>query len=40
VRASVGRPRYDQLMGFTWKYLLPGALAYMMITALLVLFFK
>jgi NADH-quinone oxidoreductase subunit H len=40
VRASVGRPRYDQLMGFTWKYLLPGALVYMMITALLVLFFK
>jgi NADH-quinone oxidoreductase subunit H len=40
VRASVGRPRYDQLMTFTWKYLLPGALVYMIITALLVLFFK
>lgn len=40
VRASIGRPRYDQLMGFTWKYLLPGSLVYMMITALLVLFFK
>jgi NADH-quinone oxidoreductase subunit H len=40
VRASVGRPRYDQLMGFTWKYLLPGSLIYMIITALLVLFFK
>lgn len=40
VRASVGRPRYDQLMAFCWKYLLPGALAYMIITALLVLFFK
>jgi NADH-quinone oxidoreductase subunit H len=40
VRASVGRPRYDQLMSFTWKYLLPGSLVYAAITALLVLFFK
>lgn len=40
VRASVGRPRYDQLMNFNWKFLLPGALVYMMITALLTLFFK
>ncbi|MBX3013423.1 MAG: NADH-quinone oxidoreductase subunit NuoH [Caldilineaceae bacterium] len=40
VRASIGRPRYDQLMGFTWKFLLPGALVYMIITALLTLFFK
>ena len=40
VRASIGRPRYDQLMRFTWKLLLPGALVYMMITALLVLFLK
>lgn len=40
VRASIGRPRYDQLMGFTWKFLLPLSLVYMMITALLVVFFK
>jgi NADH-quinone oxidoreductase subunit H len=40
VRASVGRPRYDQLMGFTWKFLLPVSLGYMIITALLTLFFK
>lgn len=40
VRASIGRPRYDQLMAFCWKYLLPGALVYMMITALLVLWLK
>ncbi len=40
VRASVGRPRYDQLMGFTWKVLLPISLGYMIITALLTLFFK
>ena len=40
VRASMGRPRYDQLMHFTWKVLLPLSLAYMMITALLVVLFK
>ncbi|HHW87711.1 MAG TPA: NADH-quinone oxidoreductase subunit NuoH [Chloroflexi bacterium] len=40
VRASVGRPRYDQLMHFTWKTLLPIALGYMIITALLTVFFK
>ncbi|MEZ4870272.1 MAG: NADH-quinone oxidoreductase subunit NuoH [Caldilineaceae bacterium] len=40
VRASIGRPRYDQLMGFTWKFLLPGALVYMILTALLTLFLK
>jgi NADH-quinone oxidoreductase subunit H len=40
VRASVGRPRYDQLMGFTWKFLLPVSLAYMVITVLLTVFFK
>jgi NADH-quinone oxidoreductase subunit H len=40
VRASLGRPRYDQLMRFTWKVLLPIALGYMIITALLTVFFK
>src|SRR5690606_36184132 len=40
VRASVGRPRYDQLMRFTWKTLLPISLGYMVITALLTVFFK
>ncbi len=40
VRASVGRPRYDQLMHFTWKFLLPLSLAYMIITAVLVALFK
>ncbi|MEZ4616338.1 MAG: NADH-quinone oxidoreductase subunit NuoH [Caldilineaceae bacterium] len=40
VRASIGRPRYDQLMSFTWKFLLPASLVYMIITALLVVFFK
>jgi NADH-quinone oxidoreductase subunit H len=40
VRASIGRPRYDQLMQFAWKFLLPFALIYMILTALLTLFFK
>ena len=40
VRASVGRPRYDQLMSFAWKFLLPLSLVYMMVTAVLTIFFK
>jgi NADH-quinone oxidoreductase subunit H len=40
VRASIGRPRYDQLMAFSWKFLLPLSLAYMIITVLLTVFFK
>ena len=40
VRASLGRPRYDQLMQFTWKILLPVSLAYMVITALLAVLLK
>ena len=40
VRASVSRPRYDQLMGFTWKFLLPLSLGYMIITAILAVLFK
>ena len=40
VRASIGRPRYDQLMQFAWRLLLPLSLAYMIATALLTVFFK
>jgi NADH-quinone oxidoreductase subunit H len=40
VRASIGRPRYDQLMAFSWKFLLPVSLAYAIITVLLTVFFK
>ena len=40
VRASLGRPRYDQLMNFAWRTLLPISLGYMIITALLTVFFK
>jgi NADH-quinone oxidoreductase subunit H len=40
IRASIGRPRYDQLMSFCWKFLLPLSLVYMLITSVLVVFFK
>lgn len=40
VRGSVSRPRYDQLMNFSWMTLLPISLGYMIITALLVVFLK
>lgn len=40
VRASIGRPRYDQLMAFSWKFLLPVSIGYMIITVLLTVFFK
>lgn len=36
VRASVPRVRYDQLMHFNWKFLLPLSLAYLAITAVVV----
>jgi len=36
VRASVPRARYDQLMAFNWKVLLPLSLIYLAITAVLV----
>jgi NADH-quinone oxidoreductase subunit H len=40
VRASISRPRYDQLMNFTWKFLLPFSLVYMLITAVLTVLLK
>jgi NADH-quinone oxidoreductase subunit H len=36
VRGTLPRFRYDQLMAFCWKFLLPLSLANIMITALVV----
>jgi NADH-quinone oxidoreductase subunit H len=39
MRASLARPRYDQLMHFAWKILLPLALLNVMVTGAIVLAF-
>lgn len=40
LRASLPRPRYDQLMEFGWKILLPLALLNLLITGGILMFFK
>jgi NADH-quinone oxidoreductase subunit H len=32
VRAALPRPRYDQLIGFAWKFALPLALVNLLVT--------
>ena len=36
VRGTLPRFRYDQLMGFTWKFLFPVAMLNLLVTGLLV----
>jgi len=40
LRASLPRPRYDQLMSFGWKVMLPLSLANLVVTGGIILFFK
>ena len=37
LRASIPRPRYDQVMDFSWKFCLPLTLVNMLVTAAIVL---
>jgi NADH-quinone oxidoreductase subunit H len=40
VRGTLPRFRYDQLMGFTWKFLFPAAMLNLLVTGLLVAWFS
>jgi NADH-quinone oxidoreductase subunit H len=40
IRASLPRPRYDQLMSFGWKVCLPVSLANLVVTGAVILFQK
>jgi len=38
LRASIPRPRYDQVMDFSWKFCLPLTLINLLVTAAIVLY--
>ncbi len=40
IRGSVSRPRFDQVMRFNWKVLIPLGLIYLIVTAVLTVFVK
>ena len=40
VRGTLPRFRYDQLMGFTWKFLFPVAMLNLLVTGFLVAWFS
>ncbi len=40
IRGSISRPRFDQVMRFNWKTLIPLGLIYLIITAVLTVFVK
>ena len=40
IRGSISRPRFDQVMRFNWKVLIPLGLTYLIVTAVLTVFVK
>jgi len=40
VRASVSRPRFDQLMQFNWKFMIPLGLVVVVVASVLTVYLK